>query len=219
LSVSSHRFAPANGSIESVTPPLRGFFLTADEKAAVAVTDSGRQVPLFRYELAVSLGPGQEIDAASYEQQIALLRFSEQQFLQNAHGDSQQLVRVADPSLSTNSHGWVFLSGRIGIKDEHIAQLLIDNGYQPAGSPQPGDVAIYREGSTIVHSGLVVNGEGNGPLVDSKWGPFSVFRHPADKYYRGDCTFYRSRRQGHMLAVHTTGKTPKSRSNQTAASG
>jgi hypothetical protein len=68
--------------------------------------------------------------------------------------------------------------------------------------PRPGDLAIYRDSKEISHTGIVraiVNGMP--PLVEGKWGWMGVFLHPVgDSIYGGKYTYYRSPREGHLLA-------------------
>ena len=43
--------------------------------------------------------------------------------------------------------------------------------------------------------------DGQPPLVEGKWGPAGVYLHPAGvSAYGSGHTFYRSRRDGHLLA-------------------
>jgi hypothetical protein len=182
-------------------PPIVTFFLTTDVKTAVAVTDINREIPLFHYEVGFRLPSDEPFDPAGEKQRDALLRFAEGHFLQNVKRDERQLERLFGPSLGTNCHGWTFLSGHVGIKGEHVDRILDDNHYVRAIQPQPGDVAIYREGAQLIHSGVVVNGRNGSLEVESKWGPFSVFRHAPDYYFRGECSFWRTSRSSHALAL------------------
>src|SRR5205823_14767200 len=88
------------------------------------------------------------------------------------------------------------------IKSEHVEAILRDNGYEPATEPQASDLAVYRRSDgQIVHSGIVrVNTLGQ-MRVESKWGAFGVFLHPADAhpYRHATCTFYRAARADHLL--------------------
>jgi hypothetical protein len=208
LAVSLGRSAEHDEPKNLARKPVVGFFLAADVTAAVALTDAGREIPLFNYEVGFTVPAHERVDFTSQEQRTALLRSSEQHFFQNVNCDGERMSRLLAPSLSTNCHGWVFLGGRIGIKDEHVRSILHDNHYEAVERPQSGDLAIYRDEDKIVHSGIVIGQSGGVIEIESKWGPFSVFRHAADRYYHGTCHFFRSPRQGHSLTVRLTGKQP-----------
>jgi len=211
LSIPLNRSAEGSGSKKLTKTPGVGFFLAADVKSVVAITDAGREIPLFHYEYAITLPADEQVDPASETQRAELLRAAEQQFLQNVKCAEQQLERLVGPTLAANCHGWIFFGGRIGIKDEYIDQILQDNGYRMIDQPMQGDVAIYRDGAMIVHSGLVVTAPDCPPQVESKWGPFSVFRHAANDYHRGTCQFYRSSRPSHALLLRPTAVSPASK--------
>jgi len=202
VSAQLNSLAADNGPVKLAKSPFLGVFLAADAPAAIALTDSGRELPLFYYEVALTIRKDEYVDPQSRQQRETLLLSAEQHFLQNVNSDERQLVRVSGPELGVNCHGWVFLDGRIGVKDEHIASVLRDNGYQSVDQPAVGDLAIYQEDEKVIHSGVVVSSDGS-PQVESKWGPFSVFRHAADGYFRGVCGFWRSPRPGHSLRLQT----------------
>jgi len=106
---------------------------------------------------------------------------------------------AADPGY--NCHGWVFTAGCYWIDGEDVERILAQNGYHRVGTPRPGDLAIYRNGSEISHTAVVrmVDEEGL-VLVESKWGQLGRYLHPADKLTFGHTlTYYRSTRQGHLL--------------------
>jgi hypothetical protein len=150
-----------------------------------AMTDAGRVITLFRYEMTA---PAIETEACI----LAEKRFQ------------NEVIRLADPSPECNCHGWVFTGGKYGVRHFDIPLILTDNGYTQVQEPQPGDVAIYVSGTQATHSGIVryVNDDGR-ILIESKWGPFGVFLHPIERQpFSGACRFYRSERIGHAASLH-----------------
>jgi len=178
-----------------------GIFTANDVRTIHAVTDLGRTVPLFHYEAAYILRPGQQLDANNVAQCKAAFRASEYQFLTNSQQDVEKLVRLLDPYLGANCHGWVFARGRFGIKDEFIADILADHAYIQVEEPTSGDLAVYFHEGVAVHSGFARRSDAGSVIVESKWGPFGVFRHPPEAYaFPGTCAFYRSPRATHELS-------------------
>jgi hypothetical protein len=153
-------------------------------RRAEAVTDKGRPLGLFHFKVHST--------AAEVER-----------FMQSAEKDHLQMIRLTEPNPASNCHGWVFTSGRYGIRDADIASVLVDNGYVAIEEPREGDLAIYTDGSKITHSGLVRIANRNAPiLIESKWGPFGVYLHAVDKQpFPGACKFYRSPRGSHLVVV------------------
>jgi hypothetical protein len=161
---------------------------TLAEVPAHAVTDAGNPLPLFAPDIAA--------DRADHLDEEGFLR---KQPLR------QGVIRTAGPTLAYNCHGWVFVGGRHWLRGREVEQVLRDNDYRRVSQPGPGDVAVYRDDSgAVVHSGLVrtVTAEGL-VLVESKWGGRGRYLHPPDDHCYGDvaCTYYRSPRQGHLLAL------------------
>jgi hypothetical protein len=180
-------------------PPI--FFLTAPVARTFAITDSGRRVPLFRYETALLPLRGQRATYESDETRYALLRRAELEYFANLKHEFSRLVRVSEPTPAANCHGWVFTGGEYGILDEFVEPIVADNAYQPVESPGPGDLVLYRRGGAIAHTGSILAIDGNLTLVESKWGPFGVFHHPADCHPYDSYAFYRSPRAGHKLMI------------------
>lgn len=164
------------------------------ELAEVAVTDSGHQVRLSQVQDERSL---QDVTVA------------EHQALTNS-GMSERMIRVAPASDACNCHGWVFTGGRYWLTPGDVEQILADNGYHQVSDPQPGDLAIYREGEVISHTAVVrTAGNGSPVLVEGKWGWMGVFLHPVgDSCYGKNYTFYRSHRDGHLLTTFTARAQP-----------
>jgi hypothetical protein len=113
-----------------------------------------------------------------------------------------RVIRIAAADDVCNCHGWVFTGGRYWIPGSEVQDILADNGYVVVTDPRPGDLAIYRDAKEISHTGIVraiVNGMP--PLVEGKWGWMGVFLHPVgDSIYGAKYTYYRSPREGHLLA-------------------
>jgi len=114
----------------------------------------------------------------------------------------ENVIRRQPASDHTNCHGWIFTGGRCWIMGSEVEQILSDNRYQVVVSPKPGDLVIYRNGSLIIHSAVVRYApDGQSVLIEGKWGCGGVFVHPPDKSIYGlNFSYYRSPRQGHVLA-------------------
>jgi hypothetical protein len=181
-------------------------FFASDVVGARAITDTGREIPLFHFEVAVIVDEGDQFELQHDEKRRDYFRWSEEQFLALKGVAAANLNRMAEPSLEANCHGWAFAAGRYGIKDEHISGILTDQGYAAVTEPQDGDLAVYWDGTSASHSGIVRLSAGGVLKIESKWGPFSVFEHLPDAFnYPGAvCAIYRSPRQNHDLAIRTT---------------
>jgi len=129
-------------------------------------------------------------------------------------GFSERLIRTGPATEVTNCHGWVFTAGEYWLAPDDVELILTDNNYESVSEPGPGDLVIYREGSKLLHSGVVRTLMNDGSiLVESKWGWMGTFIHPVGGtcYGRG-VTYYHSLRGGHTL----TGLDAKSKSQQVA---
>jgi hypothetical protein len=158
---------------------------------AAAVTDAGNSLTLFDPNLPAG-GPA-PID--------------EEDFLRR-HRLKQGVLHTAPPTHEYNCHGWVFLGGRHWLCGYQVEQVLEDNDYRPVSKPRPGDVAVYRDGAgAVVHSGVVRTASDGLVLVESKWGGLGRYLHAPSDHCYGDaaCTYYRSPRPGHLLALHEDG--------------
>jgi hypothetical protein len=177
-------------------------FVLGDEKRVCAVTDRGTVIPLFRYEAMIR--PSQvgahrfdpERDLPSY------LAFLESLFLKNVMKVTSWVERVAPINPAANCHGWIFTRGQFGVDDSYVPVILAEQGYKLVQEPQVGDIAIYcYESGKVGHSGLVqFSAPHREIMIESKWGPFSVFTHPLHAY-SGIWSFYRSNRSGHCLTI------------------
>jgi len=151
-----------------------------------ASTDAGRPVELLQPEAA---RPPAEAQSAE-RHTLSNMDFSD------------RLIRIEPASDVSNCHGWVFTGGRYWIGPDAVENILADNGYHQVSDPRPGDVAVYREGAQINHTGIVrTGGPGSPVLIESKWGWMGVFLHrPEDTCYGRHYTFYRGPRSTHVLA-------------------
>jgi hypothetical protein len=154
--------------------------------AAVATTDAGRRVELLAPKEA---RPPAESQSAEHNTLLNM-------------GFVDRMIRIEPASDTCNCHGWVFAGGRYWIGPEDVEKILADNGYHTVSDPRPGDVAVYRDGTNISHTGLVRTGGAGMPLlIESKWGWMGVFLHrPDDTCYGRHYTFYRAARESHFIA-------------------
>jgi hypothetical protein len=113
-----------------------------------------------------------------------------------------QFIRHQPATDRSNCHGWVFTGGRYWVVGHDVDHILTENRYRPVADPKPRDLIVYRSGATVLHSGVVrYVTEGQPVLVESKWGCTGVFLHAADgSFYGSSFTYYRSPREGHLLA-------------------
>jgi hypothetical protein len=167
---------PASEEVEFRDVPVR---------EVSAVTDSGRAIPLFHFEMFTPAKDAEQLILAAEKFQ-------------------HQVIRVEQPSAECNCHGWIFTGGQFGIRNPDVRAILADNGYVAVKDVREADLAIYTNGDDYTHSGVVRLTDPSGLiLVESKWGPFGVFLHAPDMQpFSGVCTFYRSARHGHQLALH-----------------
>jgi hypothetical protein len=83
-----------------------------------------------------------------------------------------------DHSYTYDCHGMTFASKQVWINDDQVEAILKGDGYRPTKTPEPGDVAIYREKpwwkfwekGTIVHSTTVSSISGSDVIVCGKGG-------------------------------------------------
>lgn len=168
--------------LESLTTPPA----TTDPADDRASTDRGTPVPIRQ-----AAAPRPDGDLRDFEERI--LRNSVVR---------DHLIRRQPADDRANCHGWVFTGGRYWLGGAAVDQVLDENGYRPVSDPQPGDLVVYRTGSSVTHTAVVrYVAAGNPVLVEGKWGCIGVFVHPVDKsLYGTEFTYYRSPRRGHLLA-------------------
>ncbi|MHB8863312.1 MAG: hypothetical protein ACYC6N_12960 [Pirellulaceae bacterium] len=156
----------------------------------VLITDRGRILPVFRWDVA------QEV--FNYYASRSDSR------LQNSHPAS---IFRAPPDARANCHGWIFTGGAHLLRGREVAALLADNGYQVVDRPEINDLVIYRRTSgEILHTGLVRGILDDGTvLVESKWGLEGRYLHrPEDQPYSTLFHYYRSRRAGHRVPFRSS---------------
>src|SRR6476661_5156581 len=107
-----------------------------------ALTDLGREIPLFRFE-SLAVAASQAVQLVTESDERKMLESGEQIFLKNTKQDAGKLVRLVEPRIECNCHGWIFAGGQFGIYGLHVPMILEDNGYVLVNDPQEGDVAIY----------------------------------------------------------------------------
>jgi hypothetical protein len=151
-----------------------------------AVTDQGRPVKLYRANR-----PQHDGDFAAKQ-----WRLLEQ------CGLADHVELVSSDWRNCNCHGWVFAGGLFFIEEPEMHLILRDNAYVQVSSPQPTDVAVYRdENNRIVHSGIVRSTHLGQIVIESQWGWGGVFLHAPEvtPYSPASCSFYRAERVGHLL--------------------
>jgi hypothetical protein len=163
------------------TPPP----LAVTDRVRMA-TDRGSQVPL---KEPIAARP-----AAEY--------LAREQKVLNNPAYANALIRRGQPTDGSNCHGWVFAGGRFWVGGDAVEGILRENGYAEVSNPAPGDLVVYRNEETVLHTAVVRYVSGGLPvLVEGKWGSLGVYLHPVDKScYGTGYKFYRSPRPGHLLA-------------------
>lgn len=119
---------------------------------------------------------------------------------------AQDAIRTDGAGVDYNCHGWVFSGGRCWIGGAQVQIILDDNGYFPVDCPEAGDIIVYRSrDDEVLHTGLVRVADEWGILIESKWGSRGRYVHaPENQGYSVEYTYYRSERNGHLLAgIHS----------------
>jgi hypothetical protein len=170
------------------TQAAAGFHLLP---SVVAITDTGRELPLCAYDDAETLA-------------------EEERTTLNAEHYHHSIIKIAEPSTRCNCHGWVYFGGRYAVRSRDVGTILSDNRYQVVEQPAVGDLAIYKSGEEITHTALVrVVREDGMVICESKWGPLGVYLHPVDvQPYGTDRQYYRSDRGSHQVTVLPTTSRP-----------
>jgi hypothetical protein len=188
-----------------ITRPLLppAYFVTEIDSRFVALTDAGRPIPLFHFGAYVFPVEGKPLPFRPESEGYRFLQLAEQTFLANTKQNAARLHRLSDPSTACNCHGWVFADGEYLVQDAHVLAIVDDNRYASVAEPRAGDIAIYSRANAATHSGFVRQESAGGPFfIESKWGPFGVFRHaPRAHPFPGEMRFYRSPRGGHSLII------------------
>jgi hypothetical protein len=193
-----------NGDVGSTKPPVPpAVFAIKPCPGYVAVTDRGRQIPLFQYETLALPVNGQQLALNTEAERREFVAVAERRFLSNTVQDASQVVRLIETNPNANCHGWVFLEGRFGLESAYVPSILEDQGYFVVQEPRAGDLVTFEARGELIHSGIIGERDREGRLlIESKWGPFGVYRHgPADQPFPGAIKFYRSERSGRTLMV------------------
>jgi hypothetical protein len=152
----------------------------------VGLTDKGRVIDLFCFELKGDLPEGDEAMQATNNSFPAAL------------------IRRKEADLSTNCHGWVFANGTYLINSSGVSMILEDNDYIRVASPKTGDVAVYRNAAgNIIHTAIVCSVlADNTVLLESKWGVHQRFIHlPEDQPYSTLVEYFETSRGTHGINI------------------
>ncbi|MFN7875010.1 MAG: hypothetical protein ACK5PB_06830 [Pirellula sp.] len=165
-------------------PALPGEITSVNTHAGL--TDKGRRVDLFRFELKGELP---EDDQA--------IRATSNSF-------PAALIRRKDADLSANCHGWVFANGVYLINSTGVSMILEDNGYTRVAIPKIGDIAIYRNAAgNVIHTAIVCSVlTDQTVLLESKWGVHHRFIHlPEDQPYSTLIEYFTTQRDNHGITI------------------
>ncbi|MCU0710494.1 MAG: hypothetical protein MUC43_00445 [Pirellula sp.] len=177
--------ASANSELSLLTwPALPG--KTKLVHSHVGLTDKGRQIDLYSFELEGELPA------------------DDQALLATSNSFPVALIRRKQVDLSANCHGWVFAKGDFLINSLGVSIILEDNDYTRVDRPETGDIAIYRNMSgDVIHTALVCSVlEDNTVLLESKWGLHQRFIHlPEDQPYSTLIEYFRTSRNGHHIKI------------------
>jgi hypothetical protein len=195
------QFTADAGSMKPPVPPA--VFAVKVCPGFVAVTDRGREIPLFQYEVFALPINGRQLLLNTDAELREFVAVAERRFLSNTKQDASRLERLVESDPSANCHGWVFAEGRFGIEEFHVQSILEDQGYFVVQEPRAGDVVTFDRRGKLMHSGIVTGRDCEGKvLIESKWGPFGVYLHgPAAHPFHQACTFYRRERSGRALVI------------------
>ncbi|WP_162913377.1 DUF7689 domain-containing protein [Rhodospirillaceae bacterium SYSU D60014] len=95
---------------------------------------------------------------------------------------------LGDPTPRYDCHGFTFGAGRGWTQQDRVESILAEQGWilRADGDQQVGDIAIYRKGGVITHSGIVsaVQG-GTATRIQSKWGKAGLYEHDPTDVPRG----------------------------------
>jgi hypothetical protein len=160
-----------------------------------------KTVPVDDVELRTDRGKPIQALAASETRSAEVIVPAEREVL-DLRNFRERIIRSGPASDACNCHGWVFTGGRYWVSTGDVERILAENAYELVSDPQPNDIVIYRNPSGILHTAIVRSATPGRPiLVEGKWGWMGVFIHEVgDSCYGQQYTFYRSRRDGHLLA-------------------
>jgi hypothetical protein len=142
---------------EPLDDPVRHpelMFDLREDLTAVARTDRGRRIPLYRAVLPEGGA------SARLEDEVV-----------QGWGPSLRLIRTGPPDWAADCHGWTFTGGRWWVAGHDVERILQDNGYRPVDAPRPADLLVCRnEAGLPMHTGVVFAvGDDGRVLVESKW--------------------------------------------------
>jgi hypothetical protein len=179
---------PPTDTSDLPIPAAAGFHILP---SVVAITDTGRELPLCAYDDAETLA-------------------AEERNTLNVERYQHLIIKIAEPSTRCNCHGWVYFGGQYAVRSRDVETILSDNRYEVVEQPAVGDLAIYKSGEEITHTALVrVVREDGMVICESKWGPLGVYLHPVDvQPYGTNHKFYRSDRDSHLVTVLPTTSRP-----------
>jgi hypothetical protein len=161
--------------------------LMSEASDYLAVTDEGSQIALFEIDLR----------DRSDEARVYLATST-------TTPTGAKVIPRADASINANCHGWVFTAGKYLLKGRSVDLILADNGYTVQGTPEPGDVIVYRSPvGECLHTGIVSGILLDGTcIIESKWGIAGRYLHQAeDQPYGLNYAYYRSPRSGHLVTI------------------
>lgn len=161
--------------------------LMSEASDYVAITDNGSQLTLFEIDLRDRSNETREYLASTTDTP-----------------DNAKVIPRAEANINANCHGWVFTAGKYLLKGRSVDLILADNGYTVQGTPEPGDVIVYRNpAGECLHTGIVSGILLDGTcIIESKWGISGRFLHQAeDQPYGLNYAFYRSPRSGHLVTI------------------
>lgn len=167
--------------------PIDSLNLMSEASNYVAITDNGSQLILFEIDIRDRSDEAREFLATS-----------------TITPDNAKVIPRAEANINANCHGWVFTAGKYLLKGRSVDLILADNGYILQGTPEPGDIIVYRssEGECL-HTGIVGGILLDGTcIIESKWGIAGRYLHQAeDQPYGLNYAFYRSPRSGHLVTI------------------
>ena len=186
VTYSEYQFERQNGLQVAELDGLASIPPTATPHDATALTDRGTPVQLL------------EPTAPRNETELEVL---EGAFLRKPNV-RDNVIRHQAATDRSNCHGWVFTAGRYWISGTEVERILVENRYRAITDPKPGDVVVYRAETKVLHTAVVrYVTDGQPVLVEGKWGCTGVYLHDATKsIYGSEFTYYRSPRNGHVLA-------------------
>jgi hypothetical protein len=152
----------------------------------IGLTDKGRRIELFRFELKGELPADDKALKAT------------------SNSFPAALIRRKDADLSANCHGWVFADGTYLINSSSVSMILEDNGYTRVATPKTGDVAVYRNASgNAIHTAVVCSVLADQTvLLESKWGVHHRFIHlPENQPYSTLIEYFTTQREAHGITI------------------